>query len=54
MLNEYLQKYVETFGENFPTFAFMGISDDEIIKTIQGCLTNDKPYQLEVKNNVYY
>lgn len=53
MLDEYLQKYVDTFDENFPMFAFMSIEEKEIIAEIQKCLDNDKPYVLNVKDGVY-
>lgn len=53
-LFDYLQKYVEVFGENFPVFGFMGISEDEIINTIKECLEKNKPYKLNVKKGIYY
>ena len=55
MLDNYLQKYVDTFHENFPIYAFMGIADDEIIDTIKECLDKGKAYVLKtVKKGVYY
>lgn len=54
VLSEYLQKYIDTFGENFPIFGFMAVSEDEIINTIKDCLNRGKPYELYVKDGVYY
>lgn len=54
MLDEYLQKYVDTFDENFPMFAFMGIDEKEIIAEIQKCLDKGKPYVLKIDEGVYY
>lgn len=53
-MDEYLQKYADAFNENFPIFAFMGMSDETIIKAIQKCLDNNKPYDLDIKEGVYY
>lgn len=53
-LSEYLQKYIDTFGENFPIFGFMTVPEDEIINIIRGCLNDGKPYELDVKDGVYY
>ena len=53
MLAEYLQKYVDAFGENFPIFAFMG-DEEDAIKEIKKCLDTGKPYELEVDDEKYY
>ena len=34
-------------------FGFMGIPDDEIIKTIKKCLKTGKPYVLKTKDGEY-
>ena len=52
MLDNYLQKYVDAFNENFPIYGFMGIPEDEIIQEIKKCLDENKPYVLEVKEGV--
>lgn len=54
MLDKYLMEYADTFGENFPIFALMDVSDDEIIKTIKNCLDKGKPYVFNPKNGVFY
>lgn len=54
MLEKYLMKYVETFGENFPIYAFMATDDKYIIDTIKRCLDNKTPYVLEVEDDIYY
>ena len=54
MLHEYLMKYVDYFDENFPIYAFMGISDNEIIKTIKSCLDKGEPYILDEQKDTLY
>lgn len=42
-VDEYLQKYVDTFGEGFPMYQLGRTrSDDEIISIIQKCLIQNK------------
>ena len=53
MIDKYLNEYLDKFGENFPIFGFMGIPDDEIIKTIKKCLKTGKPYVLKTKDGEY-
>jgi hypothetical protein len=54
MLDEYLQKYVETFHENFPIYGFMGIDDEEIINTIKDCIKSGKPYVLDADDDICF
>ena len=54
MLQEYLQKYVEALGENFPIYGFMGIPDEEIINIIKDCIKSGKPYVLDTDDDVCY
>lgn len=54
MLEKYLMKYVETFGENFPIYAFMATDDKYIIDIIKRCLDNKTPYVLEVEDDIYF
>lgn len=54
MLEKYLIKYAETFGENFPIYAFMACDENDIIKEIKKCLENKKAYILEVKKDIYF
>ena len=53
MLEEYLQQYVNAFGDNFPIFAFMG-DEDEAIDTIKRCLKNNKPYELDADDDILF
>lgn len=54
MTEKYLIKYVETFGENFPIYAFMATSENVIVDTIKRCLDNNRPYVLEIDKDVLY
>lgn len=40
-----LFRYVERFGENFPTFDFPYASEAEIMATIEKCLETGKRYE---------
>ena len=43
MLDEYLQKYVDTFGEGFPMYQLGRTrTDEEIISIIENCLKEKK------------
>lgn len=54
MLNDYLQKYVDAFDENFPIYAFMNDSDADIIQMIKTCLKKNKAYVLKESDDVHY
>lgn len=53
-MNEKLEKYRETFGEQFPLMLCMGMPDKEIIKIIDECLDSGKPYEPEIEKDVLY
>ena len=38
---EWIQKYIDTFGENFPLIAFGG-DNDAIIEAVKDCLATNK------------
>lgn len=43
MIDEYLQKYVDAFGEGFPMYQLGRTrSDEEIISIIEKCLSEHK------------
>lgn len=39
---EYLEKYIETFNDGFPTMEVSANSDDEIVDMIKKCLDANK------------
>lgn len=52
-LNTALNKYVEMFDENFP-LMLVNLSEDELIKAIEKCIHDKKPYSVQYdKENVY-
>ena len=53
-MNEKLNQYVDHFGENFPIFIVRDLSEDEIIKIIDDCINNNKPYEVETQEDVFY
>jgi hypothetical protein len=53
-MEEKLNQYAEHFGENFPIFIARGLEEDEIIKIIDECIENDKPYEVESDNDSDY
>lgn len=44
-MSELIERYVERFNENFPLFAVMGMTDEEVEATIQECLDKGTPYK---------
>lgn len=53
-MSKLLQEYSDTFNENFPIYAFMGVDDAEIKRTIEKCLKEKEPYKIAEKKGVYY
>ena len=45
MMEKLLVEYREKFDEQFPIMLVRGMTDDEIIKIVQQCLDEDKPYE---------
>ena len=48
-LSEYLNKYREMFGEQFPLMACLGMTEDEIIAEVQKCIAIGKLYEYDTK-----
>lgn len=44
-LTEWLMKYSDRFGENFPTMFLRGTPPEKLITIIQKCLDDGKPYE---------
>ena len=53
-MEQKLNQYAEHFGENFPIFITRGLSEDEIIKIIDDCIEQNKPYEVETDENANY
>lgn len=53
-MEDLLIEYVETFGDSFPLFCLMDLTDEEIIKLIKQCLKENKPYEVEQSEGVQY
>lgn len=51
-MDEKLIQYADHFGENFPIFIARNLSEEELIRIIDDCIANDKPYQIEVQDGV--
>ena len=39
-----LEEYKETFDDQFPLMCCRGMTDDEVVKTIERCLKKGKPF----------
>ena len=53
-MDELLDKYAEKFGENFPIYAMMGESENEIMEIVQRGLDEGKPFNPKINKNAYY
>lgn len=53
-MDEKLIQYAEHFGENFPIFIARNLGEDELIKIIDDCIANDKPYEVETQKDAEY
>lgn len=53
-MDELLIQYANKFHENFPIFIVRDKSESEIEDIIQKCLDEDKPYQVETKEDCFY
>lgn len=54
MLEALLNQYVKQFDYNFPIFAVREKGEDEIIKIIQKCLDENKPFITKCPDGVDY
>ena len=53
-LDAYLFRYIDRFGENFPTCFVMGMGDEEMIGTIKKCLADNEPYKVNDPGDINY
>ena len=54
LIEKKLNEYAELFGENFPIFIVRNLEESEIIKIIDECIKNNKPYEIKDENDKYY
>lgn len=45
-LEQALEAYADRFDENFPIFYLRGMPESELIRLIQDCLNQGKPYEV--------
>lgn len=45
MIREKLFEYADRFDENFPMFLFRSTPEEEVIRIIDKCIENGKPYE---------
>lgn len=45
-LDEKLKEYADRFGQNFPVFFFRNKSEAEITALVEGCLKENRPFQV--------
>ena len=53
-MDDLLVKYAEKFGDNFPIFLVMGMSEEEIDNAIKKSLRTNKTYDPEIIEDVDY
>lgn len=53
-LDDYLFRYIDRFGENFPTCCVRGMDDEEMIETIKKCLADNEPYKVNDPGDINY
>ena len=49
-----LDTYRETFGEDFPTMDFMGLSTEELTDKIWECIDSGSPIETNFDNEIKY
>ena len=49
-----LDTYRETFGEDFPTMDFMGLSTEELTDKIWECIDNGNPIKTDFDDEIKY
>ena len=49
-----LDTYRETFGEDFPTMDFMGLSTEELTDKIWECIDNGNPIETNFDDEIKY
>lgn len=53
-MEELINKYADTFNENFPFFICRNMTDEEIRKIIELCLKTGKSYKPKTKDDAIY
>lgn len=53
-MEKLINKYADTFNENFPFFVCRNMTDEEIRGVIETCLKTGKPYTPEMDDEVLY
>ena len=53
-MEELLNEYRERFDENFPIMLFRGIPEDEVMQSIQKCLSDGKPFEPDLDTEADY
>lgn len=49
-----MDKYEDTFNEQFPLMLFRGMKDHEIISILKECLEKGEPYDSELEEGCDY
>ena len=49
-----LDTYRETFGEDFPTMDFMGLSTEELTDKVWECIDNGSPIETNFDDEIKY
>ena len=49
-----LDTYRETFGEDFPTMDFMGLSTEELTDKVWECIDNGNPIETNFDDEIKY
>ena len=49
-----LDTYRETFGEDFPTMDFMGLSTEELTDKVWECIDNGSPVESNFDDEIKY
>ena len=49
-----LDTYRETFGEDFPTMDFMGLSTEELTDKVWECIDNGSPIESNFDDEIRY
>ena len=49
-----LDTYRETFGEDFPTMDFMGLSTEELTDKVWECIDNGSPVETNFDDEIKY
>lgn len=53
-INELREEYKNKFGEQMPMFLVRHLDDEEIIKLMEDCIKNNKPYDPPLDKDSLY